>query len=49
MGFEPMQLALVELESTSLDHSDTDAALIGGRSQDLTLTKRTLYQLSYKG
>lgn len=24
MGFEPMQLALADLETASLDHSDTD-------------------------
>ena len=24
MGFEPMQLTLAELETASLDHSDTD-------------------------
>ena len=26
MGFEPMQLTLAELETASLDHSDTDTA-----------------------
>lgn len=50
MGFEPMQLALAGLESASLDHSDTDerGASVEFRSRYLSLTKRVLYQVSYR-